>query len=82
MEELFEATTWAQLNYHMNPVGLLNINGFYDPIVAWIERATQDGFIRARHKELVQVDTSPAALLDKMATAEVPDLSQWLPGQR
>ena len=82
MEELFEATTWAQLNYHMHPVGMLNVDGFFDPMVAWIERATKDGFIRPEHQGLVQVDSSPSALLDKMATAVVPDLEGWLPAEQ
>jgi uncharacterized protein (TIGR00730 family) len=79
MEELFEATTWAQLNYHTHPVGILNVNGFYDPIVQWITHASTAGFIRPEHRDLLQIDTAPAGLLDKMTTAVIPSLDNWLP---
>jgi uncharacterized protein (TIGR00730 family) len=79
LEELFEATTWAQLNYHRKPVGLLNVDGFYDPLLTFIQRANAEGFIRDLHADLISVHTHPAALLDGLAHAEVPDLHRWMP---
>jgi len=82
MEELFEATTWAQLNYHRKPVGLLNVDGFFDPVVAWIERAVRDGFVRDTHSQLMSVADTPQALLSALAEAEIPGVEGWLPDLR
>ena len=67
MDELWEALSWAQLGYHAKPVGLLNIAGFYDPLVAMWERMAEVGFVRAQHRGLLIVADELGALLDKMA---------------
>ena len=79
MEELFEATTWAQLNYHMKPVGLLNVDGFFDPVVQWVERAVQEHFVRPAHAQLISVADDPDALLEILGRTKVPRLDSWLP---
>ena len=79
MEELFEATTWGQLNYHTKPVGLLNTRGFFDPIVQWTRNAVSEGFIRPAHADLLTVAEHPADLLEALAQAEVPSIEGWLP---
>jgi uncharacterized protein (TIGR00730 family) len=79
MEELFEATTWGQLNYHTKPVGLLNTRGFFDPIVQWTRNAVSEGFIRPAHAGLLTVAEHPADLLEALAQAEVPSIEGWLP---
>lgn len=68
LDEIFEATTWTQLNYHLKPVGLLNVDGFYDALVAFLSRAAADGFIRPQHQDLLQVDARLEGLLDRLAT--------------
>jgi uncharacterized protein (TIGR00730 family) len=65
-DELFEILTWAQLKIHAKPVGLLNVAGYFDPLLAWLDRAAEDGFIRATHRKLLYVDSNPAALLAAM----------------
>ena len=72
LDELFEAITFGQLGIHAKPVGLLNVNGFFDPLLAWINHAIDEGFVRTHHRGLVLIDTDPAALLDKMAAYEAP----------
>ena len=54
-DEFFEMLTWAQLKIHHKPIGLLNVAGFFDPLLAWIERAVQDGFLKPKHRELLIV---------------------------
>ena len=71
MDELWEALSWAQLGYHAKPVGLLNMAGFYDPLVAMWERMAEVGFVRAQHRDLLIVADALPALLDAMA-AHVP----------
>ncbi|MEL6343697.1 MAG: TIGR00730 family Rossman fold protein [Myxococcota bacterium] len=78
LEELAEVTTWTQLNYHRKPVGLLNLNGYYDPLLAWVQRAIDDGFIRPQHRDLLTSATELDALLEILATVEIPELTQWL----
>ena len=82
MEELFEATTRAQLNYHTKPVGLLNTRGFFDPIVQWVERAVAEGFVRQTHANLMSVADTPETLLSQLTEAVVPGTEDWLPDLR
>ena len=67
MDELWEALSWAQLGYHAKPVGLLNLGGYYDPIVAFWERMGEVGFLRPQHRELLIVADGLDALLARMA---------------
>ena len=65
-EELFEVWTWRQLGYHDKPVGLLNVAGYYDPLLAFLDQATGKGFMRAAQHELLQVHTDPRTLLARL----------------
>ena len=78
MEELFEVTTWTQLNYHRKPVGLLNVRGYFDHLVAFLDRAAADGFIRALHRPLITVSDDPSVLLEALLHADIPELHQWI----
>jgi len=77
-EEFFEAVTWTQLGLHQKNCGLLDVDGFYTPLVAFIDRAVQEGFIRPQHRGIVVTDRSPAALLDRLAAAAPPALPKWI----
>ena len=79
MEELFEVVTWAQLNFHMKPVGILNVNGFYDDLLRFIQRAVNERFVREELRGLIVHDRDPAALVEKLRNAVVPDIRTWLP---
>ena len=57
-DELFEILTSAQLGMHTKPIGLLNIAGFFDPLLAWLDRCVQEGFVRSRHRELLRASGS------------------------
>ena len=70
MDELWEAISWAQLGYHDKPVGLLNVAGFYDGLVAFNAHMIEVGFIRPQHAGILIVDTDLDALLGKMAAYE------------
>ena len=78
LEELFEVVTWAQLNFHRKPVGLLNTDGFFDHLIAFVHHAVDEGFIRAELRELIASHSEPSALLDRLSAATVPDLESWL----
>jgi uncharacterized protein (TIGR00730 family) len=77
-EEFFEAVTWTQLGVHKKPCGLLNVAGFYDPIVQFLDRAVEEQFIRFEHRATVLVEADPARLLDKLSAVVLPDVPKWI----
>lgn len=77
-EELFEAVTWTQLGVHTKPCGLLNVARFYDPLIAFLDHATDERFVHTDHRALIVHDTMPAALLDRMAAFVPPDVPKWI----
>lgn len=70
MDELWEALSWAQLGYHSDPIGLLNIAGYYDKLVEFWAHMGDVGFVRPQHQGLLLVDDTLDGLLDRMANAE------------
>ena len=78
LDELFEALTWLQLGFHDKPIGLLNVDGFFDGLLEFIAKACGAGFLRAEHQACVLVDTAPHRLLEKMRAFEPPKLGKWI----
>lgn len=70
MDELWEALSWAQLGYHADPIGLLNVAGYYDKLVDFWVHMGQVGFVRPQHQGLLLVDGDLNQLLEKMANFE------------
>jgi len=66
-EEFFEVVTWTQLGLHRKRCGLLNVGGFYDPLLALVDRASGTGFIKPQNRAIVMADDDPARLLDRLA---------------
>ncbi len=64
LEELFEVVTWKQLRLHAKPIGLWNVAGFFDPLLAWVERAIADDFVRPANRDLLIVGDDVEAVLD------------------
>jgi hypothetical protein len=64
MDEFFEALSWAQLGLEQKPNGLLNVDGYYDELVAFLDRATASGFMKPKHRALLHVSADPQELLD------------------
>ncbi len=65
-DELFEAITWGQIGAHEKPVGLLNVNDYYAPLLAAIDHAVREGFVLREHREALYCETDPQQLLDRM----------------
>jgi len=78
LEEAAEALTWAQLGIHGKPVGLLDVRGYWQPLVRFLDHAVAEGFLRPEHRRLCLVERDPAALLDRLAAWEAPGLRPWL----
>lgn len=83
-DELFEILTWAQLGLHPKPVGLLDVEGFFGPLLAWLDRAVADGFLRPAHRELLHVAREPEELVEMLLKAQPPDVGEKVlrPGDR
>ena len=65
MEEFFEVLSWAQLGIHEKPCGLLNVAGYYDPLIEFVDQAVLKDFIKAKHRALMIVEQRPGQLLDR-----------------
>ena len=78
LEEFFETWTWAQLGMHGKPCGLLNVAGYFDPLLAFLDKSVEEKFVRAVHRKMVMVEEDPAALLDRFAGYEPPQVVKWV----
>ena len=78
LDELFEMLTWTQLGIQRKPLGLLNINGYFNPLLVMVDSMVAAGFVRATHRELLIAESDPNALLDRMAKQELPkSIIEW-----
>ncbi|HHV49792.1 MAG TPA: TIGR00730 family Rossman fold protein [Rhodocyclaceae bacterium] len=77
-EEFCEILTWGQLGFHAKPMGLLNVNGFYDPLLAMLDRAVADGFLRLQNRAMALADSDIEGLLAAMAAYRAEPVSKWL----
>ena len=79
-EEFCEILTWGQLGFHAKPMGLLNVNGFYDPLLAMFDKAVAEGFLRAQNRAMALADTDVENLLATMTAYRPEPVSKWLKG--
>ena len=80
-EELFETLTWAQLGFHEKPIGLLNVNGFYDGLVDFLAHQVREGFVRPEHAQLLFNESDASTLIKQLASFEMPEGVSWLSRQ-
>jgi uncharacterized protein (TIGR00730 family) len=78
LEELFEMLTWAQLGLHKKPIGILNINGFYDELLALVETMVKKGFLKVVNQSMLLTSDNINDLLDKMSSYEAPTVNKWI----
>lgn len=77
-EEFCEILTWGQLGLHHKPCGLLNVEGFYDPLLALFDHAVSEGFVREIYRTMVLVDTDPTQLLNRFEAYQPPAIPKWM----
>ena len=77
-EEIFEVWTWAQLGFHHKPCGLLNVAGYYDVLTTFLDHAANEQFVRLDQRNMLVVESDPAALLDRFMTYSPPTLPKWV----
>ena len=78
LEELFEVWTWGQLGYHAKPLGLLEVNGFFDPLLTFLDHLVQERFVRQPHRDMLQRAASPAELVDALAAWKPLAAPKWV----
>jgi uncharacterized protein (TIGR00730 family) len=77
LEELFEVWTWAQLGLHGKPIGLVDVDGYYGPLMAFADHMVTEGFVKADYRNLLLTDPDPAVLLDRFETYDPPAPPKW-----
>jgi uncharacterized protein (TIGR00730 family) len=77
-DELCEVLTWSQIGIQRKASAILNVNGYYDPLLAMADRAVAEGFLRDIHRELLLTDTDAARLLDRMESYVSPIVDKWM----
>jgi len=78
LEEIFEMLTWAQLGLHQKPIGILNINGFYNELLAFVQTMVSKGFLKDINQEMLLTSDSIDKLLDMMKNYKAPEVSKWI----
>jgi len=78
LEELFEIWTWAQLGFHDKPCGLLNVEGYYDPLIEFLDHAVTEQFVHPSHRAILIVESDPEKLLDRFANYQPPIVKTWV----
>ncbi|HSD69431.1 MAG TPA: TIGR00730 family Rossman fold protein [Woeseiaceae bacterium] len=77
LEEIIEMLTWGQLGFHTKPCGLLNVNGYFDDLLRYLDRAVASGFLRPQHRAMLLVAERPAGLLQQFSSYVPPNGEKW-----
>jgi uncharacterized protein (TIGR00730 family) len=78
LDELFETLTWLQLSFHHKPVGILNVNGFFDHLLVFLDHMTASGFLKPEHRASLLTETDPATLLTAMRSFQPYVDGKWI----
>ena len=78
MDELFEILTWAQLGLHPKPIGILNVDGYYNPFIQHVNHMMEEGFLKPIYRNMLLEAETPEALLEAMEAYVAPDVKPWL----
>lgn len=79
MDEMFEVWTWAMLGWHDKPSALMNVNGYYDDLLRFLDRTVTDGFVKQPHRDMLIVEEDAKILLDRLQNYEPPrNVAKWI----
>ncbi len=78
LEEISELLTWAQLGLSKKPCGLINVGGYFDPLLLFLDGAVSNGFMNLEHREMLLVSDDPEDLLERMESYRVPKVEKWV----
>jgi uncharacterized protein (TIGR00730 family) len=77
-EEFCEVLTWTQLGFHRKPCGILNVEGYYDHLLALFDRAVAEQFVNPAHRHMVVSDTSHESLVEDLLQCKLPSVDKWI----
>jgi len=77
LEEIVEIVTWGQLQFHEKPCGLLNVDGYFDHLLAYFDHANQEGFLCRENRDMILVDEDPALLVQQFERYAAPHVEKW-----
>lgn len=77
LDEFFEIFTWAQLGFHKKPCGLLNVGGYYNKLLTFLDTVVEEGFLKEVHKNMVIMGESPAEIIDAFGSYVAPSVTKW-----
>lgn len=78
MEEFFEVLTWSQLGLHRKPIGILDVDGYYEPLIHLLDHMVRQGFVASNHRRMVVVEDEPARLLERLRSYVAPPVPTWI----
>jgi len=78
LDELFEMLTWTQLGFHRKPCALLDVEGYFERLVAFLDHSVEQRFVTVAHRAMLIVERDPGALLDRLAAERPPESSKWM----
>ncbi len=78
LEELFEIWTWGQLGFHQKPCGLLNVEGYFDSLIGFLDHVLEEQFVKSHHRAMLMVESNPEALLDRYVSYQPPAAKHWV----
>ncbi len=78
LDEMFEMLTWSQLGLHRKPIGILNVNGYYDHLIAQLDKMVEEGFLSVNNRKLLLLDATIEGLMEKMRTFDVKTEEKWM----
>jgi len=78
LEEISELMTWAQLGFHSKPCGLVNMAGYFDSLMSFLDNAVSQGFMKREHREMLLVSDDPETLIGRFENYQAPDVEKWV----
>jgi uncharacterized protein (TIGR00730 family) len=78
LDELFEVLTWTQLGIHLKPCALLDVDGYFERLAAFLDHAVERRFVKAEHRSMLIMERDPASLLDRLSSLRLPEVSKWM----
>lgn len=82
LEELIEIVTWAQLRFHDKPCGMLNVAGYFNHLLAYLDHAEAEGFLRSENRQMLLADSDPAGLVRQFERYTAPRVDKWIDARR
>jgi uncharacterized protein (TIGR00730 family) len=78
LEEIAEILTWGQLQFHQKPCGILNVDGYFDDLLRYLDHTVDEGFLRPENRQMLLCDDTPQGLLQKIQQYSAPTTEKWI----